>query len=197
MKKIDDKLRRVYEFTLDYVNDNGFPPSVREICSKLDIKSTATAYSYIEKLRSKGLLEKTPLKKRALSVSQKTAGFKSIPLVGTVRAGEPIFAIENLEGYFPIPNDLNSSGENFALRVNGDSMINAGIFDKDIIIVNRQNTAINGEIVVALVDDSATVKRFYRKKNKIVLHPENDALNDMIFDEVVILGVVKGLMRKF
>ena len=197
MKKIDDKLKRVYEFTLDYINDNGFPPSVREICSKLDIKSTATAYSYIEKLRSKGLLEKAPLKKRALSVSQKNAGFKSIPLVGTVRAGEPIFAIENLEGYFPIPNDLNSSGENFALRVNGDSMINAGIFDKDIIIVNRQNTATNGEIVVALVDDSATVKRFYRKKNKIVLHPENDSLKDMIFDEVVILGVVKGLMRKF
>ena len=198
MRNIDEKLKKVYEFTLDFINENGFPPSVREICSQLNIKSTATAYSYLEKLKSKGLLDKSPLKKRAITLSQKPSSFKSIPIVGTVRAGEPIFAVENLEGYYPLPEEFDNGGnEKFALKVTGDSMINAGIFDKDVIIVNRQSTAEHGEIVVALVEDGATVKRFYKIDGKIVLHPENDYLKDMIFDEVQILGVVKGLMRKF
>lgn len=196
MKKIEQKINQVYNFTVDYIRENGFPPSVREICSKLNIKSTATAYSYIERLKNKGLLEKTPQKKRAISLSQKT-DFKSIPLLGTIRAGEPIFAVENLEGYYPLPEEFNTGGEEFALKVQGNSMINAGIYENDIIIVNKQSVANNGEIVVALVEDSATVKRFYKKNGKIILHPENDDLNDMVFDNVQILGVVKGLMRKF
>ena len=197
MKKIDEKIKKVYEFTIDFINENGFPPSVREICSKLNIKSTATAYSYIERLKSQGLLDKSPLKKRAITLSQKPVSFKSIPILGTIRAGEPIFAVENLEGYYPLPNEFSGGGDKFALKVQGDSMINAGIFDKDIIIVNQQNSAQNGDIVVALVDDGATVKRFYKIDGKIVLHPENDCMEDMIFDEVIILGVVKGLMRAF
>ena len=197
MKKIDEKINQVYNFTVEFIKDNGYPPSVREICLKLNIKSTATAYSYIERLKNMGLLEKSPLKKRSLSLSQKVNDFKSIPLLGTIRAGAPIFAVENLDGYYPLPNDFTSADEQFALRVVGDSMINAGIYNGDIIIVNKQNSANNGEIVVALIDDSATVKRFYRKNNKIILHPENDFMEDMIFDEVYILGVVKGLMRKF
>ena len=197
MKKIDEKINQVYNFTVEFIKDNGYPPSVREICLKLNIKSTATAYSYIERLKNMGLLEKSPLKKRSLSLPQKVNDFKSIPLLGTIRAGAPIFAVENLDGYYPLPNDFTSADEQFALRVVGDSMINAGIYNGDIIIVNKQNSADNGEIVVALVDDSATVKRFYRKNNKIILHPENDFMEDMIFDEVYILGVVKGLMRKF
>lgn len=197
MKKIDEKIKKVYEFTIDFINENGFPPSVREICSKLNIKSTATAYSYIERLKSQGLLDKSPLKKRAITLSQKPVSFKSIPILGTIRAGEPIFAVENLEGYYPLPTELSGGGDKFALKVQGDSMINAGIFDKDIIIVNQQNSAQNGDIVVALVDDGATVKRFYKIDGKIVLHPENDCMEDMIFDEVIILGVVKGLMRAF
>ena len=196
MKKIEQKINQVYNFTVDYIRENGFPPSVREICSKLNIKSTATAYSYIERLKNKGLLEKTPQKKRAISLSQKT-DFKSIPLLGTIRAGEPIFAVENLEGYYPLPEEFNTGGEEFALKVQGNSMINAGIYENDVIIVNKQSVANNGEIVVALVEDSATVKRFYKKNGKIILHPENDDLNDMVFDNVQILGVVKGLMRKF
>lgn len=196
MKKIDEKINQVYDFTVEFIKENGFPPSVREICSKLSIKSTATAYSYIERLKEKGLLEKLPQKKRALSLAQKNNNFKTIPLVGTIRAGSPIYAVENLEGYYPLPAEFNTGGTEFALKVQGDSMINAGIFEGDIIIVNQQNTANNGEIVVAMVDDSATVKRFYKKKNKIILHPENDNLSDMIYDEVAILGVVKGLMRK-
>lgn len=197
MKKIDEKLEQVYNFTVEFISDYGFPPSVREICQKLNIKSTATAYSYIEKLKARGLLEKSPLKKRAIKLPHKFNDFKSIPLVGTVRAGSPIFAVENLDGYYPLPDEFCTGGTEFALRVQGDSMINAGIFENDIIIVNQQSYANNGEIVVALVDDSATVKRFYRKNGKIILHPENDALDDMIFNSVTILGVVKGLMRKF
>lgn len=200
MKKneLSEKLDSVYKFTSDYINDNGFPPSVREICSKLNIKSTATAYSYIEKLRKKGLLDKSPMKKRALKLSQTILSNQGqIPLVGTVRAGTPIFAVENLDGYYPLPPDfIGSKDDFFALRVSGDSMINAGIYDKDVIIIKKQNYAENGEIVVALVDDSATVKRFYLGKNKVILHPENDEMEDLIFDDAKILGIVKGLYRK-
>ncbi len=197
MKKIDEKINQVYDFTVKFIDENGFPPSVREICSKLNIKSTATAYTYLERLKDKGLLEKSPLKKRAISVVSSSPKFKSVPLVGTIRAGEPIFAVENLDGYYPLPEELNSGGVEFALKVQGDSMINAGIYDKDIIIVHQQNNAENGDIVVALVEDSATVKRFYKRENKIILHPENDTMSDLIYDDVVILGIVKGLMRKF
>lgn len=197
-KELSDKLNSVYKFTSDYINDNGFPPSVREICSKLNIKSTATAYSYIEKLRKKGFIDKSPMKKRALKLSRPVLSNQGqIPLIGTVRAGTPIFAVENLDGYYPLPPDfIGFKDEFFALRVSGDSMINAGIYDKDVIIVKKQNYAENGEIVVALVDDSATVKRFYLEKDKIILHPENDEMEDLIFDDAKILGIVKGLYRK-
>ncbi len=195
MKKIDEKINKVYEFAVNYIENNGFSPSIREICEKLNIKSTATAFSYIEKLKDKGLLEKPPQKKRAIVLSNRT-NVKHVPLVGTIRAGVPIFAVENLEGYYPLPDDF-IIGESFALRVQGDSMINAGICENDIIIVNQQNTADNGEIVVALVDDSATVKRIFKRNGKIILHPENDSMSDMIFDNVTILGLVKGLFRKF
>lgn len=199
MKKeeIKNKVNEVYNFTVEYLEENGFPPSVRDICAKLNIKSTATAYSYLEKLRSQGLLDKTPLKKRAITLTKKKNDFKSIPILGTIRAGVPIFAVENLEGYCPLPNEFASSENDFALKVSGDSMIKAGIYDSDIIIVAQQNTAQNGEIVVALIDDSATVKRFFKRKNEIILHPENDDMQDMIYKDVIILGVVKGLFRKF
>lgn len=197
MKKTEEKINKVYEFTVEFIRENGFPPSVREICSKLNIKSTATAYSYIERLKSKGLLDKSPMKKRAITLSHQSPQFKSVPLVGTIRAGEPIFAVENLDGYYPLPEEFDTGGDEFALKVQGDSMVNAGIYEGDIIIVNKQSCANNGEIVVALVDDSATVKRFYRRNGKVILHPENDNMKDMVFDNVLILGVVKGLMRKF
>ena len=197
MKNIDEKINNVYNFTIDYIESNGFPPSVREICSKCSIKSTATAYYYLEKLKNKGLLVKSPQKKRALTVPSLKKDFDTIPLVGTITAGSPIFAVENLEGYIPLPHDFNSIEECFALKVSGESMINAGIYDKDIIIVSKQNYAKNGDIVVALIDDSATVKRFYKDSSKIILHPENDTMEDMVFDDITILGIVKGLLRKF
>ncbi len=196
-EELDLKLQELYKFTVEYSENNGFPPSVREICSSLNIKSTATAYSYIEKLKNKGLLNKDPAKKRAITPTNKLQNFISVPILGEIRAGSPIFAVENLEGYCPLPADFKSGDDEFALRVTGDSMINAGIFDNDLIIVRKCENADNGNIVVALIEDSATVKRFYKKNGKVVLHPENDHMEDMIFPDVKILGVVKGLIRKF
>ncbi|MBE5757213.1 MAG: transcriptional repressor LexA [Clostridiales bacterium] len=196
MKKIDEKIAKVYDFIVEFSKENGFPPSIREICENTNIKSTATAYSYVEKLKSKGLLSKTSTKNRALKVSNLSTNIKTIPLVGVVTAGTPILAQENIEGMYPLPPEFDSNSDFFALTVQGTSMINAGIYDGDKVIVKKQNTAENGEIVVALIDDSATVKRFYKKQNKIILHPENDELSDIIVDNVYILGIVKGLFRK-
>ncbi len=196
MKKIDEKLEIVYNFVEKFITDNGFPPSVREICEKLNIKSTATASSYLQKLNAKGLLNKPTLKKRALSLPG-VRDVKRVPLIGSISAGLPILAVENIEGYYPIPDDFSCGGENFALKISGDSMKNAGIFNGDVIIVRKQETANNGEIVVALIDDSATVKRFYKKNNHIVLHPENEQFSDQIYNDVNILGIVVGLFRKF
>ena len=197
MKNMEGKLERVYRFVEHYIAENGFPPSVREICEQIGIKSTATAYSYLNRLKDMGRIDKTDSKKRALSLTDKTA-LKRIPLVGTVTAGTPILAVENLEGYYPLLPDFPGSDEDyFMLRVFGDSMIEAGIYDGDKIIVKRQNTADKGEIVVALIEDSATVKRFFKRENKIILHPENSALSDIILNDVVILGIVEGLIRKF
>lgn len=199
MKRTDVelKLNEIYEFVDKYIKRNGFPPSIRDICQKLSIKSTATAHSYLEKLKERGLIDVMPQKKRAITISQKQAEFKSIPLIGTVAAGSPIFAVENLEGYYPLPPEFNADDETFALRIKGDSMINAGIYDRDIIIVKKTSSAHNGQIVVALTEDSATVKRIYFRENKVILHPENDSMKDMIFDSVRILGTVQGLYRKF
>lgn len=188
-------LKEIYEFIEEYNSLNGYSPSVREICFKCNIKSTATAHSYIEKLKNKGLIEKKSQKKRTLTLSGQNQ-FKKIPLIGTITAGQPIYAVENLEGYYPLPPDFNQSDNIFALKVKGNSMIDAGIFDKDVVIVKKQDTAENGEIVIALIDDSATVKRFYKANDKIILHPENASMSDIILKEVQILGTVIGLFRK-
>ncbi len=196
--EMEKKLNELYAFMLSYTEKNGFPPSVRDICENLNIKSTASAHVYINKLKERKLIEKAPSKKRAFVFPESRAkNVKTVPLIGVIRAGEPIFATENFDGYYPLPPDFSNNSADFALRVSGDSMINAGIHDKDIIMVRKQNTAENGEIIVALVDDAATVKRFYKRDGKIVLHPENDTMEDMIFDSVTILGKVVGLYRNF
>ena len=186
------QLDEVYRFIEQFVDDNGYSPSVREICQAMGFKSTATAYNYIERLQSAGMLQKSDNKKRAVSLQ---SNLKKIPLIGTVTAGTPILAQENFEDYYAFPGDEFKGDGVFMLNVSGDSMINAGICDGDKIIVRQQATAENGEIVVALIDDSATVKRFYKSKNKIILHPENPRLHDIILDDVVILGKVIGLVR--
>lgn len=196
MGKIEEKLNQVHRFVKNYQAENGYPPSVREICSALSIKSTATAHYYLDKLKERGILTKNANKNRAISVCD-TPEFVSVPLIGTVTAGTPILAVENLEGYFPLPPELASADESFMLRVKGDSMIEAGIYDGDKIICKKTSYADNGDIVVALVDDSATVKRFFKRNGKIILHPENETLSDIVLDYAEILGKVTGLVRKF
>ena len=192
-----EKLIMVMDYIRKFSEENGYTPSVREIGKECGIKSTATVYSYLQKLQDKGYLNKATIKKRSVTLA-KSSGV-NIPLIGTVTAGQPIFAYENYEDYYTFPAGEFRGEDLFMLRVQGTSMIDAGIMNGDKIIVRRQETAENGEIVVALVDDSATVKRFYRKDGQIVLHPENEALSDMIFEdgEVAILGKVVGLMRNY
>ena len=193
----EDKLIMVMDYIRKFSEENGYTPSVREIGKNCGIKSTATVHSYIERLQNKGYLNKTDNKKRSVTIG-KGSGV-SIPLIGTVTAGQPIFAYENYEDYYTFPISEFKGDDLFMLRVQGTSMIDAGIMDGDKIIVRRQKNAENGEIVVALVDDSATVKRIYYRDNQVVLHPENEMLADMVFapNEVSILGKVVGLMRSY
>ncbi len=193
------KLFAVLDFINDYCDENGFPPTVRDMCKELGIKSTATAYDYVNRLRDLGYLEKANNKKRAVAL--KRGDTVNVPLIGTVTAGQPIFATENFEGYYPLPSEEFKGDDLFLLRVHGESMINAGIFNGDKIVVKKQQTAENGDIVVAMFDDGisegATVKRFFRRDGKIILHPENDTMTDFILDEVNLLGKVVGLLRSF
>ena len=193
----ENKLIMVMDYIRKFSEENGYTPSVREICKECNIKSTATAHSYIAKLQDRGYLNKANNKKRSVTIG-KSSGV-SIPLIGTVTAGQPIFAYENYEDYYTFPTGEFRGDDLFMLRVEGTSMIDAGIMNGDKIVVRRQKTAENGEIVVALVEDSATVKRFYRRDGQIVLHPENEALSDMIYQdgEVSILGKVVGLIRNY
>jgi len=193
----EEKLIRVMDYIRKFSEENGYTPSVREIGKECEIKSTATVYSYIQKLQDRGYLTKATNKKRSVTIA-KSSGV-NIPLIGTVTAGQPIFAYENYEDYYTFPAGEFRGEDLFMLRVEGTSMIDAGIMNGDKIIVRRQETAENGEIVVALVEDSATVKRFYRKNGQVILHPENEALSDMVFEDgqVSILGKVVGLMRNY
>ena len=193
----EEKLTKVMDYIRKFTEENGYTPSVREIGKECGIKSTATVHSYIEKLQTKGYLNKTDNKKRAVTIG-KSLGV-NIPLVGTVTAGQPIFAYENYEDYYTFPAGEFKGEDLFMLRVQGSSMIDAGIYNGDKIVVRKQEVAENGEIVVALIDEGATVKRFYAKNGQIILHPENETLSDMIFEpeQVKILGKVVGLMRNY
>ncbi len=191
LKKINEE-ECVFNYIKNFITENGYAPSVREMCAACNLKSTATAFTVVNRLCEKGLLEKSDVKRRALSLANKS---QTVPLIGTVAAGQPIFAIENYEAFYSVPTNLFSGEDLFMLNVKGSSMINIGMFDGDKVIVKKQETAENGEIVVALVDDSATVKRFFKRDGKIILHPENDDMNDFIYDDVKILGKVIGLIR--
>ena len=187
-----DRSEQIFEFMQKYIAENGFAPTVREICKACGIKSTATVFTYINELAERGVINKVDNRNRAVSLKQKVV---NVPLIGTVAAGQPIFATENYEEMYSIPNNFFMGEDLFMLNVKGDSMINIGMFDGDKIVVKKQKTADNGDIVVALVDDSATVKRFFKRNGEIILHPENDNMQDFVFKEVQILGKVVGLMR--
>lgn len=197
----DETLDKVLCFIEGYIEENGYAPSVRDICAELKIKSTATAYGYIKRLQERGDLNTDTNKKRAISLKNSSSPQTKVPLLGRVTAGYPIFAVQNYQGYYNLPTADFHGEDMFMLEVSGDSMIKADIHDGDKIIVRKQSFADNGEIVVALVDnlENATVKRFYKKDDKIILHPENPDYPDFEYSpeqEVQILGKVIGLLRK-
>ena len=198
--KITQKQQEILEYIKDTILRKGYPPSVREICEAVHLKSTSSVHSHLETLERNNYIRRDPTKPRTIEIIDDCFNLTrrelvNVPMVGTVAAGQPILAEQNIENYFPIPVELLPNGQTFMLRVKGESMINAGILDGDQIIVKQQETARNGEIVVALIDDSATVKRFYKEKGYYRLQPENDALEPIIVKEVQILGVVIGLVR--
>ncbi len=192
MKRTQNKIDEVFIFVKKYITENGYAPSVREICKACELKSTATAFTYLNELAERGLINKTNTKNRAVSLKQNAV---TIPLIGTVAAGQPIFATENYEDFYSVPSNFFNGENLFMLNVHGDSMIKIGMFEGDKIIVKKQDSADSGDIVVALVDDSATVKRFFKRDGKIILHPENDEMEDFIFDDIKIIGKVIGLIR--
>lgn len=203
-KKGEDKQRKILEFVTEYMNENGYPPSIREICQGVGLSSTSTVHAHLETLKKNGLLEKADAKSRGIRVKNSNVSevvgendIVNVPVIGKVAAGTPILATENLERTFPVPADFIGSPENsFMLKVKGESMIEAGIFDGDYIIVKQQSVANNGEIVVALINDEATVKTFYKEKDHIRLQPENSTMEPIIVKEAIILGKVAGLIRK-
>lgn len=191
--------QRVLDYIKETIRTTGYPPSVREICAALNFKSTSSAHQYISRLADKGYIDKKDLKTRAIRVIG-TESTISVPIVGKVAAGEPILAQENIEDYFSIGESFFRQDElkndNYILKVQGESMINAGINDGDYIIVSKQETARNGQIVVAMIDGNATVKTFYKENGYIRLQPENDTMEPIIVKDVIILGKVVGLFRK-
>lgn len=200
--KISEKQSEILEYIKSEILSKGYPPSVREICSAVGLKSTSSVHSHLETLEKNGYIHRDPTKPRTIEITDDQFNLTrremaQIPIIGTVAAGMPILAEENIEDYFPIPVDLAPNKESFMLRVKGESMINAGIFNGDLLLVMQQNTADDGDIVVALVEDSATVKTFYKEKDAIRLQPENDAMAPIIVEEATILGKVRGVFRFF
>lgn len=191
--------KRVFDYLKEQIREKGYPPSVREICAALGFKSTSSAHQYISRLAEKGYIDKGDLKTRAIKIVGDEPTI-SIPIVGKVAAGEPILAQENIEDYFSIGESFftqsDLKNDTFVLKVQGESMINAGINDGDYIIVTKQDTARNGQIVVAMIDGDATVKTFYKEKDHVRLQPENDTMDPIIVKDLQIVGKVVGLFRK-
>lgn len=200
--KISTKQQEILEYIKDEILKRGYPPTVREICETVHLKSTSSVHSHLETLEKNGYIRRDPTKPRAIEICDDSfqmvrTEMVSLPVIGTVAAGQPILAEENIESYFPVPAEVIPNGESFVLKVKGDSMINAGIFNGDQIFVQCCNTARNGETVVALVDDSATVKTFYKENGHIRLQPENDFMDPIIVDDCQILGKVFGVFRLY
>ena len=200
--RITPKQQEILDFLKKEILMKGYPPAVREICEAVHLKSTSSVHSHLETLEKNGYIRRDPTKPCAIEIMDDSFNYlrteteiASIPVIGTVAAGQPLLAVENITDYFPFPANLLPNKETFILRVKGDSMINMGILDGDYIIVEQTNTAQNGEVIVALVDDSATVKRFYAEDGHFRLQPENDFMEPIIVDHVEILGKVIRLIR--
>ena len=200
--KITEKQSQILEYIKSEILNKGYPPSVRDICQAVNLKSTSSVHSHLETLEKNGYIRRDPTKPRTIEIIDDNFNLVrrevvNVPMVGTVAAGQPILAIENIDNYFPIPSEYMPNEETFMLKVKGESMINAGILDGDNILVKRQNTAQNGDMVVALVDDSATVKTFYKENGYIRLQPENDDMDPIIVPDCEIIGKVFGVFRFF
>lgn len=200
--KISKKQSEILEYIKEQILEKGYPPAVREICEAVHLKSTSSVHAHLETLEKNGYIRRDPTKPRAIEICDDSFQLvrnemTSIPIIGTVAAGQPILAAENIEGYFPVPVDMVPNAETFILKVKGDSMINAGIFSGDQIFVERTNVARNGDMVVALVDDSATVKTFYKEQGHVRLQPKNDTMDPIIVDDCDILGKVFGVFRLY
>lgn len=200
--KITDKQREILEFLKNEILNKGYPPSVREICEAVHLKSTSSVFSHLEKLEKNGYIRRDPTKPRAIEIIDDNFNLTrrevvNVPLVGTVAAGTPLLAVQNIDNYFPIPAEYMPNQESFMLKVKGESMIEAGILDGDIIMVERASSAKNGDMVVAMVDDSATVKTFYKEDGHIRLQPANANMNPIIVPDCQIIGKVFGVFRFF
>lgn len=198
--KITEKQTEILEYIKDTILSKGYPPAVREICEAVHLKSTSSVHSHLETLEKNGYIRRDPTKPRTIEILDDDFALNrrevvNVPVVGTVAAGMPILAEQNIEDYMPIPVEMLPNKEIFMLKVKGESMIDAGIYNNDKVIVAKQSTAENGEMVVALIDDSATVKTFYKENGHIRLQPENAAMDPIIVDDVQILGKVIGLLR--
>ena len=198
--KISPKQKEILEYIKSQILERGFPPAVRDICEAVHLKSTSSVHSHLETLEKNGYIRRDPTKPRAIEILDEAFQLNrkemvQVPVVGNVAAGMPILAVENIEDYFPMPVEMLPNKDIFILRVKGDSMINMGILDGDYVIVAQTDTADNGEVVVALVDDSATVKRFYKEEGYYRLQPENDEMAPIIVPEVTVQGKVIGLLR--
>ena len=198
--KISKKQLEILEYIKQEILNKGYPPAVREICEAVHLKSTSSVHSHLETLEKNGYIRRDPTKPRAIEIIDDNFNLTrrevvNVPIIGQVAAGQPLLAVENIENYFPIPTEFMPNAETFMLKVKGDSMINAGIFNGDKILVQKQSDAQNGDIVVALVDDSATVKTFYKEDGHFRLQPENDTMDPIIVNECSILGKVFGIMR--
>lgn len=198
--RISKKQSEILEYIKNQIIEKGYPPAVREICAAVHLKSTSSVHSHLETLEKNGYIRRDPTKPRAIEIvddefNMTRREMRNIPMIGQVAAGQPIFAEQNITGYFPLLSDELPAGDLFMLDVRGESMINVGIYDGDKIIVQQTQTAKNGDIVVALVEDSATVKTYYKEEGRYRLQPENDTMEPIYVDEVVILGKVVGLFR--
>ena len=200
--KISNKQREILEYIKQEILNKGYPPAVREICEAVDLKSTSSVHSHLETLEKNGYIRRDPTKPRAIEIIDDNFNLTrrevtNVPIIGNVAAGQPLLAVENIENYFPIPVEFLPNADTFMLNVKGESMINVGIYDGDQILVQKQSDARNGDIVVALVDDSATVKTFYKENGHFRLQPENDTMDPIIVEDCQILGKVFGVFRFF
>ena len=200
--KITKKQEEILNFMKDTILKKGYPPTVRDICEAVNLRSTSSVHSHLETLEVNGYIRRDPTKPRAIEIIDDSFQMirhemTSIPIVGTVAAGQPILAQQNIDGFFPLPVEYVPNKETFVLKVKGDSMINIGIFSGDHVFVECCNTASNGDVVVALIDDSATVKTYYKENGHIRLQPENDSMEPIIVDDCQILGKVFGVFRLY